>query len=163
FVTPTEFGLVAFSLPFIAFISMLTDLGLSSAMIQRNSLTREEAGAATTLMVAIGIGCALVLAAASKPLGAAVDMPGLPAVLAALSGSVVLSISAMGPRAVLGRSLRYQTIALIEAGAALVAAIVGVAGAVLGWGIWALIAYYVLMQAVRAVAFYVNTRRHIHL
>lgn len=163
FVTPTEFGLVAFSLPFIAFISMLTDLGLSSAMIQRTSLTKQEAGAATTLMVAIGIGCALVLAALSKPLGAAVNMPGLPSVLAALSGSVVLSISAMGPRAVLERSLQYQTIALIEAGAALVSATVGVVGALLGWGIWALIAYYVLMQAVRAVAFYVNTRRHIQL
>ena len=72
FVTPAEFGLVAFSLPFIAFIALLTDLGLSSAMIQRASLTREETGAAVTLMLAIGIGCAVVLAVVAGPLAGAV-------------------------------------------------------------------------------------------
>ena len=51
FVSPAEFGLVAFSLPFVAFIALLTDMGMSSAMVQRNTLTPNEAGAAVTLML----------------------------------------------------------------------------------------------------------------
>jgi polysaccharide transporter, PST family len=163
FVTPAEFGLVAFSLPFIAFIALLTDLGLSSAMIQRASLTREETGAAVTLMLAIGIGCAVVLAVVAGPLAGAVRMDRLSGVLAALSVSVVLSIAALGPRAVLERALRYQTVAMVEAGASIGAASLGVLGAVLGWGIWALISYYVLMQVIRAITFYAITRHQIRL
>ncbi|MBR1194040.1 lipopolysaccharide biosynthesis protein [Bradyrhizobium sp. AUGA SZCCT0160] len=163
FVTPAEFGLVAFSLPFVAFIALLTDLGLSSAMIQRGSLSREETGAAVTMMLAIGIGCAVVLAVVAGPLAGAVKMDGLSGVLTALSVSVVLSIAALGPRAVLERALRYQTVAMVEAGASITAASVGVLGAVLGWGIWALISYYVLMQIIRAIAFYAITRHQIRL
>jgi PST family polysaccharide transporter len=163
FVTPAEFGLVAFSLPFVAFIALLTDLGMSSAMIQRGTLSRHETGAAVTLMVAIGIGCAAVMAAVAGPLGGAVNMQGLSSVLAALSFSVVLSIAALGPRAVLERGLRYQAVAAVEAGASVVAASVGVVGAILGWGIWALVSYYVLVQIIRATAFYAITRQQIRL
>ncbi|KIF66146.1 hypothetical protein HY68_37385 [Streptomyces sp. AcH 505] len=163
FVSPAEFGLVAFSLPFIAFIALLTDMGMSSAMIQRETLTADEAGAAVTLMVVIGIACALVLAALAGPLAGAVKMEGLSTVLAALSVSVVLSIAAMGPRAILERSLRYQTVAAVEAGAAIVATLVCVLGAIKGWGIWALISYYVLVQVVRASAFGIVTRHQVRL
>jgi len=163
FVTPAQFGLVAFSLPFVAFIALLTDLGLSSAMVQRSTLTREETGAAVTLMLAIGVGCAAILAALAGPLAGAVRMEGLSTVLAALSISVVLSIAALGPRAVLERQLRYQTVAAVEAGASVTAAATGVVAAVLGWGIWALISYYVLVQVLRATAFAVITRHQIRL
>ncbi len=163
FVSPAEFGLVAFSLPFVAFIALLTDMGMSSAMVQRNTLTPDEAGAAVTLMLVIGVGCAALLAGLASPLAGAVRMDGLSAVLAALSLSVVLSIAALGPRAVLERELRYQTIALVEAGAAFAAAIVCVAAAVAGQGIWALIAYYVLVQIIRAAVFATLARRQIRL
>lgn len=163
FVSPAEFGLVAFSLPFVAFIALLTDMGLSSAMVQRKTLTPDEAGAAVTLMLLIGMVCAALLAGMAGPLAGAVKMQGLSAVLAALSVSVVLSIAALGPRAVLERKLRYQTVAAVETAAAVLCAIVCVAGAVSDWGIWALISYYVLVQVIRAAAFTVITRREIRL
>src|SRR5882757_4803301 len=106
FVSPAEFGLVAFSLPFVAFIALLTDMGLSSAMVQRKTLNADEAGAAVTLMLAIGVVCAALLASMAGPLAGAVKMAGLSGVLAALSVSVVLSIAALGPRAILERRLR---------------------------------------------------------
>jgi O-antigen/teichoic acid export membrane protein len=163
FVSPAEFGLVAFSLPFVAFIALLTDLGMSSAMVQRNTLTPDEAGAAVTLMMVVGVACAALLAGLAGPLAGAVGMDGLSAVLAALSVSVVLSIAALGPRAVLERELRYQTIALVEAGAALAAAVVCVIAAITGRGIWALIAYYVLVQVIRAAAFAIMAQHRIRL
>lgn len=163
FIGPAEFGLVTFSLPFVGFVALLTDLGMSSAIVQRPTLDKDEAGAAITLMCAIGLVCAALLALIAAPLADAVKMEGLSAVLATLCLSVVLSIAALGPRAILERELRYQTVASIEIASVLVAVAASVCGAFLGWGVWALITYYVLVQAVRAGAFAVITRHEVRL
>jgi len=163
FVGPGEFGLVTFSLPFIGFIALFTDLGMSSALVQRDRLDKSEAGAAITLICAIGLVCAAVLALIAAPLANVLKMDGLSAVLATLSLSVVLSIAALGPRAILERELRYQTVAGVEIAAVIVSVIACVGAALAGWGVWALIAYYVLVQVVRASAFAVIARRDIRL
>ena len=163
FVGPSEFGLVTFSLPFVGFIALLTDLGMSSAMVQRETLDREDAGAAITLICAIGLVCAAVLALIAAPLATVVKMDGLSAVLATLSLSVILSIAALGPRAMLERDLRYQTVASVEIVAVFISVLACVGGALADWGVWALITYYVLVQAVRATAFAVMARSDIRL
>lgn len=163
FVGPAEFGLVTFSLPFVGFIALLTDLGMSSAMVQRATLDKDEAGAAITLICAAGLVCAAILAVIAAPLANVLKMDGLSAVLATLSLSVVLSIAALGPRAILERELRYQTVASVEIVAVIVAVLACVCGAFLGWGVWALITYYVLVQLVRASAFAAIARHDVRL
>lgn len=163
FAAPAEFGLVTFSLPFVGFIALLTDLGMSSAMVQRPTLDRNDAGAAITLICAIGLLCAVILAVISAPLAAGLDMEGLGSVLATLSISVVLSIAALGPRAVLERHLRYQVVASVEIVAVIVSVLTCVLGAFLGWGVWALVAYYVVVQIVRAGAFAIIARKDVQL
>lgn len=162
-VSPQEFGLVAFSMPFIAFVALLTDLGLSSALVQREKMDAQDAGAAITMMIVVGLGCATLLAVASRPLADAVDMAGLASVLAALSASVVLSIAALGPRAILERTLRYRLVAGVEAASVIIASCACVLALFAGWGIWALIGYYLLSQLTRSVSFAVLARRHYHL
>jgi O-antigen/teichoic acid export membrane protein len=163
FVGPSEFGLVTFSLPFVGFIALLTDLGMSSAMVQRETLDEEDAGAAITLICAIGLVCAAILALIATPLAGVLKMDGLAAVLATLSLSVVLSIAALGPRAILERELRYQTVASVEVVAVIVAVAACVGAAFAGWGVWALITYYLVVQVVRATAFATIARHDVRL
>lgn len=163
FAAPAEFGLVTFSLPFVGFIALLTDLGMSSAMVQRPTLDRDEAGAAITLICAIGLVCAVILAAIAAPLASGLEMDGLAGVLATLSVSVVLSIAALGPRAVLERHLRYQMVASVEIIAVFVSVLSCVLGALLGWGVWALVSYYVVTQIVRSIAFAIIARNDVRL
>jgi O-antigen/teichoic acid export membrane protein len=153
FVKPADFGLVTFSIPFIAFIAMLTDLGLSSAIVRKPTLSAQEAGAAFTLTVTVGAALALLLVAAGLPLEHSLRMHGLAKIMAGLALSVVLSIAAIAPRALLERSLRYQLISSVEAGALLVAAVLCVVSAISGAGVWALVIYQVTIQAARALAF----------
>ena len=159
FVSPAEYGLVVFTLPFVLFLSMMTDMGLSSAMIRKPDLSLEQAGAALTLMLAVGGALTLVMALGSIPLTGLTHMAGLSEVMVAMSVSVVLTVGATAPRAVLERQLRYGLIAIIEAVAVFVAAISAVVIVRLGGGVWALVAYNVLMNAVRMVAFTVFGRR----
>ena len=158
FVPPSEYGLVVFTIPFVLFLSMMTDMGLSSAMIRRPDLSKAQAGAALTLMVTVGIVMTLLMAAGSVPLTAITGMKGLTEIMVAMSVSVLLTVSATAPRALLERELRYGLVAIIEATAVFIAAVAAIAMVWMGAGVWALVVYNVLMNAVRVVAFTIFAR-----
>lgn len=161
FVAPSEYGLVVFSTPFLVLIAMLTDLGMTSAITRAPTLAREEAGAAMGAMLAGGLVSASLLAALAWPLQYAIGMAGLAPVMAAMAGVVLLSIAAATPRALLERTLRYGAIARIEAVAIAVAAAVGLGAASHGVGVWSLVLYNLLVQAMRLGAFWWSARREL--
>ncbi|WP_174293190.1 oligosaccharide flippase family protein, partial [Sphingomonas bacterium] len=158
FVHPGDYGLVVFTTPFVVLVAMLTDLGMTSAIVRAPTLSRAEAGAAMGAMMAGGVACALLLAAGAWPLERAIAMPGLAPVMAAMAGVVVLSITAATPRALLERELRYAHIARIEAVSIAVAAAAGLVAAWHGAGVWSLVLYNLLVQAMRVSAFWWNVR-----
>ncbi len=159
FVPPGAYGLVVFTTPFVVLIALLTDLGMTSAITRAPSLSRDEAGAAMGAMMAGGLGCACVMVAIAWPLEHAIAMPGLARVMAAMAGVVVLSISAATPRALLERELRYAQIARIEAVAIALSAAAGLTAAWHGAGVWSLVLYNLLAQAMRLAAFWWDARR----
>ncbi|MGY4615513.1 O-antigen/teichoic acid export membrane protein [Bradyrhizobium sp. USDA 4472] len=153
FVSPSEYGLVVFTLPFITFISMLTDLGLSSSIVRHPDLTKQQAGGVVTLVLIAGAVCAGILAMASFGIQSATGLAGLQPIMMAMSGIVVLSIVATPPRALLERQLRYPLIARVEGGAVVFSALLSVITVFQGAGIWALVLYNGLMQTLRMVLF----------
>lgn len=159
FIAPAEYGVVTFTLPFLALIAMLTDLGLSSAITRAPTLTRQEAGAALSLMVSVGTVCALILGLIGQPLSSAIHMPGLGSVMAGMAVVVLLAVAATTPRALLERKLRYGRIATIEAVAVLIGAVLALFAASRGAGAWSLVFYNLLSQFVRAAAFLWLARR----
>jgi O-antigen/teichoic acid export membrane protein len=161
FVLPGDYGLIVFTTPFLVLIAMLTDLGMTSAITRAPTLSRDEAGAAMGAMIAGGVGCAGLLVAGAWPLQQAIGMAGLAPVMAGMAGVVVLSISAATPRALMERELRYARIAQIEAAAIAIAAATGLAAAWQGAGVWSLVLYNLLVQAMRVAAFCWSTRREL--
>lgn len=153
FVPPGAYGLVVFTTPFLVLVAMLTDLGMTSAITRASSVSREEAGAAMGAMMLGGLAAAGLLVAGAWPLERAIAMPGLAPVMAAMAAVVLLSITAATPRALMERALRYAQIARIEAIAIGVSAVVGLAMAWNGAGVWSLVAYNLLVQALRVGAF----------
>src|SRR5260221_10519328 len=84
FISPSEYGLVVFTLPFVAFISMLTDLGLSSTLVRQPGLTPQQAGGVLTLVLSFGSVCAVALAGASFAIPSATAMAGLEPIMAGI-------------------------------------------------------------------------------
>lgn len=163
FIAPADYGLLAFTAPFIAFLGLMTDLGLSSAIVRSGELTPRQVAAAFTLTLVIGLALGAVLAALAFPVQHLVGMGGLGPVMAAMAGVVVLNVAASTPRALLERRLSYGLIAGVEAAAVLLAAIVAVALVFSGWGVWSLVVYNLLTQALRAAAFGALTRASLRL
>jgi O-antigen/teichoic acid export membrane protein len=157
-VSPGAFGLVAFSIPLMTFITLLTDFGLTSAMVRHPELSRSEAGAAIALMGITGLVGGALLAGSAGALEAALALHGLQPVLIGYGLVTLLSIWAAGPRALLERRYVYTTIAIVE-GVALAAALaVFAASLALAPGIMSFVFFQVVLQLVRALGFIVLSR-----
>jgi O-antigen/teichoic acid export membrane protein len=163
FVLPQEYGLIAFSTPIIAFIALLTDMGLSSAIVRHEDLSSAEAGGAFTFSLTVAIVAALALMGLAWPLQTASNLPGLAPLLMALTLAVICTIAAAIPRALLERNLRYQTIATYEAVSLLIAAAASIVTLLLGGRIWAVVVNQVIFQVLRMLLFWQASRKSIDL
>jgi PST family polysaccharide transporter len=153
---PTDFGLLAMVGPLVNFALLLTDLGLSAATIQRPTISQSELSSLFWLNVLIGTGLS-ALALVGAPLAAwFYHTPAVTAVMATMSLALFCASLAAQHLAILNRRMRFGAIALIEVGALAVSVVVGVAGALLGLGYWALVAMqlaYGLMSVALAWGF----------
>ncbi|WP_242138294.1 lipopolysaccharide biosynthesis protein [Sphingomonas sp. TREG-RG-20F-R18-01] len=140
---PTDFGLLAMVGPLVMAALLLTDLGLSAATIQRPTISQSELSSLFWLNVVIG-GCLAGLAVAAAPLVAVFyATPAVTPVMRTMAIALLLSSLAAQHLALLNRRMRFGAIALIEVGALFASIVVGVGGALAGFGYWSLVAMQV--------------------
>jgi len=157
-VAPEAFGLVSFSVPLMAFITILTDLGLVSSIVRHPVLSRGEAGAAVSLLLFAGALGGLILTVGAPYAEELFQLEGLAPVLMGFGLVTTLTIWAAPSRALLEREYRYKEVAAVEV-LALVTGLSACAVALLNaQGIMAIVAYQVAIQAVRAIAFLALSR-----
>lgn len=137
---PSEFGLVAMATVFITVAQTLIQQGLVSAIVQRDRLTPEHLDGAFVVLVLAGLVIGGLTAAASPLWALANRAPELTAICVALSPLVLLQGLSIVPEAVLRRELRFRAVAIRTLLASLLSGAVGVALALAGAGIWALVA-----------------------
>lgn len=152
-VPPEEFGLVAFATPLVALIALVTDLGLTAAIVRRDVLGPHEAGTVVLFVDLAGAALALALAALAAPIESVARLDGLAWVLVCFSAVAFTSIAATIRRGLLERRMAYGTIARVEGvSIALGLAAFGIAAF---WrsGIYAIVAYQLAMNVVRLAVF----------
>ena len=153
FVAPEQFGLVAFSLPFVALLTLLTDFGLSTVLIRERILDPEASGAIICCMILCGAVLSGLLAVFAPGIEHLSKLADLTPVLRGFALVTMLAISAIAPRGLLERSLKDSLIAVVE----LSALAAGVAAFVVvlshGGGVFALVGYHICFNAVRFIAF----------
>jgi lipopolysaccharide exporter len=148
--TPRDFGLVAIALIVGMFLEEIKDLGTGSAVIQRKTVSSQLLNAIFYLNVGVGAGLALALFASSGYVAGLLGSAPAPAASVLRWFAVVTFVSSLGQihHATLRRDLRFRVIAWINIAGALSTAIVSIAGAVGGMGVWALVAGYLIGSVV---------------
>ncbi|HEV7707267.1 MAG TPA: oligosaccharide flippase family protein, partial [Asanoa sp.] len=137
---PSEFGVVAMATVFITVAQTILQQGLVSAIVQRDKLTPEHLDAAFGVMVISGV-VVCGAAAALSPVWALVNRePQLTVVCLSLSPLVLMQALTIVPEAVLRRDLQFRSVALRTLSASVVSGVVGVVLALMGAGVWALVA-----------------------
>jgi PST family polysaccharide transporter len=168
--TREDFGLVAMATVIQGFLGVITDLGLTAALIQRKNLEVAHNDAAFWSSLGMGV-CLFLLSCALAP--AIALTYGEPRVTPVVMFSAVTLL--LGPfwsthASLLRRELRFKALASIETARAITSGVVSVVGAAWGLGHWAIVAGPISSHLVAVVAYSVAdkswkpglraTRRH---
>ena len=137
--SPDDFGVVAIASVIIAFFNLLTDMGVSPAIIQNKSLTKGELSDIFSFTVWTGIGISALFFAASWPIAHYYESDILRTLCQLLSVNLFFASATIVPGALFYRNKEFKFIAIrsfviqISGGAAAVTA------ALCGAGLYALI------------------------
>ena len=129
--SPDDFGIVAVATVIIAFFSLLTDMGVSPAIVQHKSLTKDELSNIFSFTVWTGIGISILFFAASWMIADYYESEILRTLCQLLSVNLFFASATIVPGALFYRNKEFKFIAIrsfviqISAGAAVTAALCG--------------------------------------
>jgi PST family polysaccharide transporter len=136
--TPLDFGLVAMVSSSVAFVSLIQDLGLNQATIQRERISPAQISALFWLSTGFSLLLATLLAAFAPAVAWFFGDSRLTALTMAFACLVLIGGSQSQQLALLNRELRFQALAGIDVLGATAAAVAGIAVAWLTSSYWAL-------------------------
>lgn len=146
--TPADFGVMGLCLLITGFAGMLGNLGLGAALVQRLEIRKEHLQAVLAVLLLLGVVGSLAIFGLGPALTRFLGIPQAALPLRVLSP--ILLIQAWGgvSRALLLRRLDFKRLFLIDFSSYSAAyGLLGVPGALLGWGVWSLVCG-ALVQAV---------------
>lgn len=150
-ISPRGFGVVAAAMTVVPMVYLLSDLGFSTYLLQTDEADQRSLSTAFWASVLAGFVLSLGLLAIAPLLAVAFRTPDLVPVLRALVLSVVPTVLAGVPLALLRRAMAFRAVAIQALVAAILAQVVAVVTALLGGGVWALVSQIVVSQWVIAV------------
>jgi PST family polysaccharide transporter len=138
--SPADFGLIATSAPILAFVTMIQSLGLTQAIVQRQTITKGQMNALFWMSAAVSLALAGGLWAAAPFLADFFEQPHLAGVIRAGAALIVVSAVAGQPVALLTRNLQFRTLAFLDVIGTSLGAILSIAIAWSTRSYWALMA-----------------------
>ena len=148
---PEQFGLVAMVLPIVGLIELFGNLGLASAVIQRDRLSRADLNALYWLGLAASLMLAAVLVLVSPLLALMYGEPRVMPIAIALAALLPMAATAGHSSALMARQMKFAALASIDILAAVGALAAVIVAARLHAGYWAIIAGQIMGTGTRAI------------
>jgi O-antigen/teichoic acid export membrane protein len=152
---PYDFGVVAIALVYISLVHVFLEQGFATALIQREDLEPEHLDSAFWLNVAFCLVLAGVSVALSGWWAGVNGAPILQDVISVLSLVLVIEGLNIVQQAYLQRKAEFKKLAIRTNVAALVGGVSGVALALAGAGVWALVGQQLVMDAIALVLIWI--------
>jgi PST family polysaccharide transporter len=150
-IRPVDFGLVAFAAIFVEISRVLMSGGFPEALIQRREWNETAASTAFWMNILGSVVLAALIAGSGAPLAYMFGSATLAEVILAISVSLVIDAVRDVHQAKLRREFGYRTLALRAVLASVISGVVGVALALAGFGVWALVANRLVFSALQTV------------
>ncbi len=143
--TPSDFGVVALAITFMALLDGLTDLGLGDALVvQKIEDLYDRAETAFVATAAIGLVLSIVVAALSPAIANFFHSPSLQPIAAALGANFFLRSLGSTPYAIAQKTLNFRARTISEFVDVVVRGSVGIGLALAGVGAWSLVIGYLV-------------------
>jgi polysaccharide transporter, PST family len=138
--TPADFGVMALAGIYLTFCTFIIDQGFGTALVQRADLEHEHLDAAFWVQLAIGLAIAGITVGAAAWVAAFFAEPRLTEVLQVLALFPAITALTLAQQAQLKRQFEFRTLAVRHIVSAVAGAVIGIALALLGYGVWSLVA-----------------------
>jgi lipopolysaccharide exporter len=156
---PEAYGIVGMSLAVTGLLGLLVDQGLSNALIQQPDVTPRQVRTALARLLVASFAAVALCTFGAHAIAALLREPQLAVPLAALSLALVPGALASISIALLRRQLRIRALQVVNIGAYAVGyALVALPMALLGYGMWSLVAASLVQVTLTAGAYYALTR-----
>jgi PST family polysaccharide transporter len=119
--------------------AMLSNLGLSTAVIQKQDLSQRELSSVFWFNLGLALVVALVIAAASPLAGRLYSQPEIVPVMCVVALSFPISALSSVQYALLQKEMRFKEATKIYIGSSLAAGLLALLAASAGWKVWALV------------------------
>lgn len=150
---PEDFGVIAMITALTSFVALFRDMGLSTASIQANGISHEQASALFWLNAAVGLALTIVVAALSPAVAAFYGRDELQPVTLLVSTTIFISSLGAQHAATMQRELRFKPKAIGDVFGAVANLAVAMLLAFNGWRYWSL-AYGAVAGATVTTALY---------
>jgi PST family polysaccharide transporter len=151
---PKDFGLVSMVTAFTGVLTLLRDFGLSSAAVQRATVTDEQISTLFWINLLVGVFLGLLTFAGAPAIAALYHEPRLFGVTAVLALGFVFNAAGIQHSVLLQRQMRFTSLAIINTTGLIVGTAIGIVGAEAGLGYWALVAMAITVPLISTVGFW---------
>ncbi len=150
---PSDFGLMRYVTLLVGMASLINEMGLTTAIVQKQDISREEIAGCFTASMIWGILLYIIIFCAAPFVEAFFNNTELTSLLRI--GSLVVPISSAGsvPRALLQKQMRFGVLASIEASSAVVSSTLMVFMAFKGYGVWSLVTGSLVQETIALTLF----------
>jgi O-antigen/teichoic acid export membrane protein len=151
FLRPEEFGIMAAATAVAPLIYLLSDMGFTTYIVQADDADEATLSSGFWFSVAAGAVLCVTLALAAPALGLLIGLPQVVPIIRWLILSIAFVSLGSVPTAILRRRMAFRALAVQSVFGALAAQVAAIVLVLSGAGIWALVAQYVVSQAVTCV------------
>src|SRR6266849_6866015 len=148
---PKDFGLVGMVTALIGVLNLIRDFGLSTATVQRKTVTDKQISTLFWINMLVGIILGLISAAIAPAVAAFYHEPRLIGVTMALAVGFIFNAAGVQHSALLQRQMHFTALALIDFISFFVSVAVAISMALAGYGYWALVAMTIIPPAVSSI------------
>jgi O-antigen/teichoic acid export membrane protein len=154
---PKDFGLVGMVTAFTGVLNLFRDFGLSSAAVQRTTVTDEQISTLFWINIFVGALIGLVAVAMAPALAAFYHEPRLVGVTTVLAAGFLFNAAGVQHSVLLQRQMRFTTLAVIGVVSLMVGTAIAIGGAKTGYGYWALVAMTVSLPLTTTIGLWLTS------
>lgn len=154
---PKDFGIVGMVTALIGVLNLFRDFGLSTATVQRQTVTDEQLSTLFWINILVGAVLAVISVAVAPLVAAFYHEPRLVAVTMALAAGFIFNAAGVQHSALLQRRMHFTALAIIEFLSIFVSVAVAIGMALAGSGYWALVAMTIIPPAFSSISFWALT------
>lgn len=137
--TSADFGIVAIATVIITFFAIFTDIGLSTAIIQKKELTQDDLSNIFSFTIFVGLGISVVFFACAQMVGSYYQSQILTNICKLLAIHLFLASANIVPNALFYKNKAFKHLAVRTLSIQLFAGVIAIAVASTGGGLYALL------------------------